>query len=373
MIEGIYIHIPFCQQICVYCDFHKEIATDKKIENYINRLIQSIDALEFDLSKVKTIYIGGGTPSYIDNNLLERLLGKIKHVFDLSVVEEYTIEANPNDIDHEKARLFSSYGINRVSLGVQSFDDEILKTMNRSHTSHHITKAITALQKHHITNISIDLIFGFNNQGLEQVEKDLKKAIALDIKHISYYALILEEKSIMYYLVKQGKMRVVDEDLDYLMYNKIIDTLTSHGYHHYEISNFAKEGFESKHNMLYWTHKSYLGLGSGAHSYVGQRRFNIAPNVSQYIASITDQDCIEDYPSYDLEDAMIFGLRVLKGIDIADLERTYQINLLDRYPVIKTLIKQDLLMIEDGFIHLTKKGLMLANNVFGALLEDHHA
>jgi oxygen-independent coproporphyrinogen-3 oxidase len=373
MIKGIYIHIPFCEQICVYCDFHKEIATDHKKRQYINRLIQSIDELQNDLSEVTTIYIGGGTPSHLNISLLEQLLKKIKHTVDLSSITEYTIEANPNDITKQKAMLFHSYGINRVSLGVQSFDEQILQSMNRSHVAEDIETAVHNLQNAGITNISIDLIFGFNNQTLDQVVYDLDKAISLDINHISYYALILEEKSIMYHLVKQGKMRIVDEDLDYLMYNKIIDTLIKHGYDHYEVSNFAKPGYYSKHNMLYWTQKSYLGLGSGSHSYVDQKRYNIAPNVSRYIASPNDQECVESYPSYELEDALIFGLRVLKGIEIAVLEDQFQISLFQRYPVLQQYLDKGFLAIDKGFIHLTKKGLMLSNNLFSALLEDHHA
>lgn len=373
MIEGIYIHIPFCEQICVYCDFHKEIATDKKKKMYINRLMKSIDHLNDDFSELKTIYIGGGTPSNLDNELLEKLLKSIKIKFDLSKVIEYTIEANPNDITKQKSKLFAKYGINRVSLGVQSFDDQVLSSMNRSHQADDIEKSIKCLKHAGIENISIDLIFGFNNQSLSQVSYDLEKVISLDIKHISYYALILEEKSIMHFLVKQGKMRIVDEDLDYLMYNKIIDTLKENGYKHYEISNFSLDGYDSMHNMLYWTQKSYLGLGSGAHSYVGDKRFFQSPNVQEYISSSNDQQCREFYPSYPLEDALIFGLRVLKGINVLALEQEFKISLFERYPAISTLIEQGLLLYEDDSIRLSEKGLMLANNVFAALLEEHHA
>lgn len=373
MIEGIYIHIPFCQQICVYCDFHKEIATDKKKELYINRLIKSIDYLNDDFTQLKTIYIGGGTPSNLDINLMEILLKKIKENFNLSQIIEYTIEVNPNDITNQKAELFVKYGINRVSLGVQSFDDQILQSMNRSHKAKEIKTSIDLLNKAGIDNVSIDLIFGFNHQTLSQVTYDLSKAISLNIKHISYYALILEEKSIMNYLVKQGKMGIVDEDLDYLMYNKIIDTLTGEGYKHYEISNFSLDEHDSIHNMLYWTQKSYLGLGSGAHSYVDGKRFYLSSNVQQYISSNNDQELIEYYPSYPLEDALIFGLRVLKGIDVIALEKQFDLVLFERYPAILTLIEQELLIYEHDYIRLSKKGLMLANNVFAAILEEHHA
>lgn len=373
MIDGLYIHIPFCEQICVYCDFHKEIATDKKKQQYIDRLIKSIDDLDIDFSALKTIFIGGGTPTNLDKDLLSKLLNKIANTISLHNIKEYSIEANPNDISLDKAQVLKDAGINRVSLGVQSFDKDILLAMNRSHQVNDIYTAIEHLKNVGIHNISIDLIFGFNNQTLKQVEYDLEQVRKLDIKHISTYALILEEKSVMQYLINKGKMRIVDEDLDYIMYNKIIDTLTDYGYTQYEISNFSKDGYESKHNMLYWTQGSYLGLGSGAHSYMDNKRFNMKPNVQAYIHSKNDQECISYYPSYGIEDALIFGLRLMKGLHIKTIENTYQISLLERYPVIKTFLEQEMLVEDNGYLHLTKKGLMLANNVFAAIMEDHHA
>lgn len=373
MIEGLYIHIPFCEKICVYCDFHKEIAKEEKKEQYIHRLIQSMKDHHTSLQSLKTIYIGGGTPSNIHYDLLKELLETIQNYMDIDTLEEYTIESNPNDITLKRAQLYKDYGINRVSLGVQSFDDQILKAMNRSHQRQDIDKSIAYLRQAGITNISIDLIFGFPNQRLDQVEQDLKEALKLQIPHISYYALILEEKSIMYHLVKQGKLRVVDEELDYLMYNRIIDTLTNHGYIHYEISNFAKAGFASKHNLLYWQQADYLGLGSGAHSYVEQKRFQVLPNVTKYIDSKEDDACISYYPSYPLEDALLFGLRVLKGLHIPSLEEKHKCKLFTRYPRLRNFIEDGLLVYEEDYLRFTKKGLMLSNIVFEAILEDHHA
>jgi len=373
MIKGLYLHIPFCEKICVYCDFHKEIAKDQKKKDYIYRLIQSIKDHQKDLQSLKTIYIGGGTPSNMESSLLKELLMAIKQTVDVSSLEEYTIESNPNDVSLEKAKLYHDYGINRVSLGVQSFDEQILKAMNRSHQREDIYKSISNLRQVGIENISIDLIFGFHKQTLEQVEEDLKEARTLDVPHISYYALILEEKSIMYHLVKEGKIRIVDEDLDYLMYNRIIDTLTKDGYIHYEISNFAKSGYASKHNLLYWQQADYLGLGSGAHSYINQNRFFIKPNVRKYIDSQEDQDCIENYPSYPLEDALLFGLRVLKGLHVPTLEDQHQCVLLEEYPSLLTHLESGLLTYEDDYIRFTKKGLMLSNLVFEAIMGDHNA
>ena len=373
MIKGLYLHIPFCEKICVYCDFHKEIAKDQKKEDYIYRLIESIKDHQKDLQSLKTIYIGGGTPSNIASSLLEDLLKTIQQTIDVSSLEEYTIESNPNDVSLEKAKLYHKYGINRVSLGVQSFDEEILRKMNRSHQREDIYKSIDNLRQVGIENISIDLIFGFHKQNIKQVEDDLKEAQKLDVPHISYYALILEEKSVMYHLVKEGKIRIVDEDLDYLMYNRIIDTLTKNGYIHYEVSNFAKRGYASKHNLLYWQQADYLGLGSGAHSYINQKRFFTKANVRKYIDSKEDKDCIKYYPSYPLEDALLFGLRVLKGIHVPSLEEQHQCVLLEEFPSLVTHIESGLLTYEDAYIRFTKKGLMLSNLVFEAILGDHNA
>jgi oxygen-independent coproporphyrinogen-3 oxidase len=372
MIEGLYIHIPFCEQICIYCDFHKEIAKAKKKADYIKRLIESLDQHKDQLKHLKTIYIGGGTPSNIEDALLETLLKKIAENVNLKAILEYTIESNPNDVSKEKAILYKKYGINRVSLGVQSFDDQILKRMNRSHQASDIPRSIAFLRDVGIDNISIDLIFGFHKQSLKQVNEDLKKALALKIPHISYYALILEEKSIMHYLIEQGKMGIVDEDLDYLMYNSIIKTLKENKYEHYEISNFAKAGYASKHNLLYWQQADYLGLGSGAHSYVNKERFFLAPNVQKYIQSMRDEDCIEVYPTYELEDALLFGLRVLKGLHVPTIEAKVGCQLFEEYPILQSFIKEGLLAYEKEYLKLTDKGLMLANNVFAGIMEEHH-
>ena len=371
MLTSLYIHIPFCNQICTYCDFHKEMALDSKKEMYIDALIKEFLFHKDKYSGLETIYIGGGTPSSLSPVLLEKLLKTIKETIDLNQIKEYAIETNPNDINQVFSELISSYKINRVSVGVQTFNDNHLQFLGRTHKKEDIYKAIKQLHHVGIRNISIDLIFSLVNQTIDELESDLTLVKELDIKHISYYSLILEENTKLYYLYDKNEINMNSEDLEGAMYEQVVKTLNLYGFNQYEISNFSHPGYESLHNLTYWTNKTYLGIGSGAHSLYDNKRFNHIANVKEYIKQINegDFDFHYQYDYQSLNDECMLGLRLTKGISIPDIETKYSIKLLERFSALIKFIDLGILEIIDEYLRFTSKGILLGNEVFKVFLE----
>jgi oxygen-independent coproporphyrinogen-3 oxidase len=371
MLTSLYIHIPFCQKICIYCDFNKEMAKPSKITNYVNALIKEINDQKESLKYIETIFIGGGTPSHLPNHLLDKLLSEIQAVVNMKNILEYTIETNPNDISKEFVETIVQFGINRVSMGVQTFDAKILRFLNRSHQPKDITKAYNLLIENGITNINLDMIFGLPFQTMSDLENDLQKVLDLEPNHISYYSLIWEENTTLYYLYEKGKIGITDEDLEAKMYNKVIDTLQIHGYNHYEISSFAKAGKKSHHNQAYWTMKEYLGIGSGAHSFGDNKRFYHTRNVTKYINQILNghQDVNHDEDSNPKTDAILMGLRLMDGFHVSSWNEKYQADLFKTYPKVDEFIQNGLLKYQNGKLSFTRKGLLLGNIVFEEFVE----
>ena len=371
MLTSLYIHIPFCNQICTYCDFHKEMATDFKKEEYIIALIKELEHHSDKYVNLKTIYIGGGTPSSLSHSLLEKLLSKISQVIELENIVEYSIETNPNDINENFALLIKKYGLNRVSIGVQTFNTGHLKFLGRQHSINDIYKSIYIINNVGISNISIDLIFSLVNQTIDQLEYDLEEAVKLNIKHISFYSLILEEKTKLFYLYEKEKISMNSEDLEGLMYNKVMDFLNSHGFMQYEISNFSKPSYESMHNSAYWLNEEYLGLGSGAHSLFNKKRFNSVLSVKKYIENIKG-DIFDDYTYYDydeLSDTVMLGLRLTHGVNVEEINSKYKVNLIAKYPEINRFIHNNILQLKNGYLSFTKEGILLGNEVFKIFVE----
>jgi len=366
MLTALYIHIPFCDKVCTYCDFHKEIASLDKKEKYIISLIKELKSHKDEYNDLITVYIGGGTPSSLSIKLLKDLFLTINSLINISALKEFSIETNPNDITIEVAQLFKKVGINRVSIGVQTFNEAHLKFLGRTHSKKDVLNAIDNLISCGLDNINIDMMFSLINQTIEELDKDIKQVIALPIKHISYYSLILEEKTKLHYLYRQNKISMNDEDIEALMYNKVIDNLEEAGFYQYEISNFSKKGFESIHNLVYWKNQQYLGLGSGAHSlYKGKRFFNIN-NVRRYTESLskTKYPIIETYDIEPLREELIMGLRLMSGVNITQINTKYNIDLFNMYPKINDFIDKKMLKLENDQLYFTRQGLMLGNIVF---------
>jgi len=366
MLTALYIHIPFCDKICTYCDFHKEIASLEKKKKYLYALIKELKSHHNEYNNISTIYIGGGTPSSLSIDLLKQLFKAIDSIINVSKLTEYTIETNPNDITIELAQLFKLHGITRVSIGVQTFNDSHLKFLGRTHTRNDVVMAINNLISSGIDNINIDMMFSLVNQTIKELEDDIKQVTILPIKHISYYSLILEEKTKLYYLYNQKKISMNDEDIEAIMYNKVIDSLSEFGFNQYEISNFSKPGYESLHNLIYWKNKEYLGLGSGSHSLYKGKRFSNIRNVRKYTESIvnTGYSLKEEHVIEPLREELIMGLRLIQGVNISEINSKYNINLLLLYPKINEYIDNKLLKLKNNQLYFTRKGLMLGNIVF---------
>jgi len=364
--KGLYIHIPFCEAICTYCDFAKELAKPEKKASYIEALIEEIKHYKESLIDVDSIYIGGGTPSSLDNKELTLLLAAIKSSVDLDQVNEYTIECNPNDVNQEKANLFKQYGINRISLGVQTFNEQHLRFLNRKHRNHHVEDSIKMFKAAEIENISIDLIFSLVGQTTVDVARDLSHFLTLGINHVSYYSLIFEEDTKLYHLYEQGKVKMNDESLEAEMYETIIETLVSEGYEHYEISNFAKNNKQSYHNTIYWKNKDYIGLGAGAHGKINSSRYANIRSAKKYIEAVqkdgTGIDCY--YPYEAKRDYLLMGLRLLEGINLDDFEKRFNQSIFDAYPSLDQALSQGLLEKKGSYLRFTRKGLFLGNEVF---------
>lgn len=363
---GLYIHIPFCQAICTYCDFVKEVAKDDKQSAYIKALNKEIISYNLKTKPIHTIYIGGGTPSHLPLKDLESLLITLHEVIDFSHVSEFTMECNPNDVTLKLATLLKAYGVNRISLGVQTFNENQLKFLNRKHTNQQVIDAIGFFNQVGIDNISIDLIFSLINQTINDVKSDLSKALSLNIKHISYYSLILEERTRLHHLVAMNQVKMNDSDLEGLMYETIMDELSETPFNHYEISNYAIPGYESKHNLIYWHNHDYIGVGTGAHGLIhGVRYVNIS-SVKDYIHAIDNKKSpvLETYDYEGLRDAMLMGLRVLKGVHVETINKTFNVDLFETYPKLNKYIKEGFLAYESGYLKFTKKGLMLGNYIF---------
>lgn len=276
---------------------------------------------------------------------------------------EFSIELNPESYTHEKGLVFKKYGINRISMGVQSFDDKILAYLNRGHKTEQVFSIIKDLKDLGIPYISIDLIFAIPGQTLDHIKYDLEQFLKLDITHISYYSLILEDKTYFYHQYLKGNFKPMDEDNEAIMYEYVMNFLTNHGYDQYEISNYAKNNHYSLHNNIYWTLGEYIGVGLGAHGFIDNYRTYNERGMGQYMDHFLKEKTLQS-EDLKLQDELIFGLRLTKGVYIPRLEQKYKIKLTEKYPQIHDKIKLGLLEIKDDYIRLTKEGTMLGNQVF---------
>lgn len=360
IMRGLYIHIPFCKHICSYCDFPKRIAiNDNQINEYIDYIIEDIDNYKKYFPSIKTIYIGGGTPNFLSDYNLERLLKKIDSL-NLSPLE-YTIECNPEFLCKKQAELFIKYGVNRVSLGVESFVDSDLKFLNRHHTKADVIEAIKILKDNNLNNINIDLIFAHPNDTLDKVKECLDEFLKLNIPHISYYNMILEQKTIFSNLISQGKIKLLDNDTEANMYELIINTLKEKGYHHYETSNFALPGFESIHNQIYWDSMEYIGIGAGASGYLDDIRYTFDSRLKHYYLNQKQLDRISKEEKK--KEYFLLGFRKIDGVSINEYKRRFNSSPLDDFNF-QSLLEKNLIYIENDRIKLTQKGIMLTNEVF---------
>lgn len=361
-----YVHIPFCTQICYYCDFSKVFIKNQPVDSYLEHLLQEFHS--YDIQKLRTLYIGGGTPTALSAPQLEVLLDGLTKNLDLSVIEELTIEANPGDLDEDKIAVLKNSAVNRVSLGVQTFDDKMLKKIGRSHLEKDIYENIDRLKLAGFDNISIDLIYALPGQTMDQVKDNVAKAIALDIPHMSLYSLILENHTVFMNRMRRGKLPLPKEEVEAEMFEYIIAELERAGFEHYEISNFSKPDFESHHNLMYWDNAEYYGIGAGASGYINGVRYKNHGPIRHYLKAVEEGNARinEEYLSQreQMEEEMFLGLRKKSGVSMKRFEEKFGTSFDNLYgQVVRDLCHQGLLQVEGQQIRMTKKGLFLGDTV----------
>lgn len=373
---GIYVHIPFCKQKCYYCDFVSFAKSEMWEEKYIQALKKEIknNSKKAKECVVTTIYFGGGTPSYIESKEIVSVLNTIKENYDIDRQVEITIEVNPGTVTKDKLEDYKKAGINRLSIGLQSTDNTILKQIGRIHTFEQFLNTYEIARKVGFTNINVDLMLALPNQTEEILQDSLQKVICLNPEHISLYSLILEEQTPMFTLVKAGKLTLPDEETERNMYWNTKKRLEQNGYIHYEISNFAKPERKSKHNQNCWNQKPYLGFGISAHSYYNKTRYSNTINLKDYIQSVGDGlvsarkiqtiheiQTIED----ERKEYMLLGLRNIQGVSIAEFKTKFIQNPIYLFrKELDKLVKEDLIEVDIDNIKLTNKGLDFANMVW---------
>lgn len=363
---GCYIHIPFCAKKCYYCDFCAYMNLEHRIDNYINNLIEEIEIYQQKLCcKIDSIYIGGGTPSYIDGKYIKEIVKSLDK-FDISQLKEFTIECNPNSISRDKLLLYKDLGINRISLGVQSFDDEVLRAIGRNHTANIALRDIDLIRSLGFDNLSFDLMLNLPKQDYKSVKNDLDIVKKISPEHISWYSLILEEGSRFYSLNKKGKLDLMDDDKEVDIFNEITNYLDKIGLKRYEVSNFAKEGYQSYHNKKYWEGDGYIAFGMSGSGYLSNYRYTNTRNFIHYNDKIKDNRIpIDDYYYVDRKEReieyIIFKLRETAGINLTEFKKKFGHDFLERYKSeIEKFDGQDFFIIDESF-RFSQKGMNLSN------------
>jgi len=358
---ALYIHIPFCKTICSYCDFCKVLHHEEWINNYLDCLDNEIRNYYMG-EEIKTIYIGGGTPSSL-NSLQLRKLFRILKQFNNTSVEEFTFECNLNDITSELLDILVDNGVNRLSIGIESFNTEKLEFMNRKHTFLDAKEKMELCRSKGITNINLDLIYAIPNETLSVLKNDLKLLLKLKPTHISTYSLILEKNT----LADIKKAQAIDEDLEYSMYEYICKKLKSKKFKHYEVSNFALEGYESKHNLTYWDNEEYYGFGLNASGFLENVRYENTRNLNKYLNDDVDrkQTILSKHDFMDNE--LMLGLRKLKGVNLKIFKEKYGVDLESVYPI-KPLLKNKELIYKNGYIFINPSKLYLMNEILLKLI-----
>lgn len=381
---GIYVHIPFCKQKCKYCDFVSFKCDNKKFDEYfyalnqeINEKAKELKADELDSEKVQnividTVYIGGGTPSIVPDEFIEQVLNNIYSKFNVMENAEITIEVNPGTVNKAKLKKYYDIGINRLSIGLQSANDKLLNMLGRIHTFREFENVYEQAREVGFNNINVDLMIGLPKQSIEDVKDTLECIVKKSPEHISVYSLIIEENTQMYDLIENGNLKLPDEELEREMYWKVKNTLKDYGYEHYEISNFSKPGYESKHNMNCWKQHSYLGFGVAAHSYYDGLRYSNISNLKEYIDNLKNSQSIYNVVFHEkqakqdmMKEFMLLGLRKIDGVKISEFKEKFIENPLYVFRnQLNKLVNEQLIEVSENNIKLTNKGIDLANLVW---------
>lgn len=367
---GLYIHIPFCRHICHYCDFYKMVASDSFKSKYIKLLLEEMKIKKLSNYQFDTLYIGGGTPSALNLDDLKILFNYLDKNINLASLSEFTIEVNPEDINLDLLQLFKTYHVTRISMGIQSFKKEIIDFLGRNtyFDFNNIRTKVELIKSVGISNINCDLIYAVPNETLDDVISDVNQLLDLDITHVSTYSLILEDHTILNKWYQDKIFELTNDELDASMYEKICDKLKNHNFKHYETSNFSIEGYESKHNLIYWNNEEYIGIGAGAATHLNHERYTNIRNIEKYYDGVRNNKLeLEDYEIQTLDDEMndevMLGLRKMEGISKTSFLKKYKIDLLVKFPIIIELIREGLLEETNGYIRIPSRYSYIANYI----------
>ncbi|MFC4710076.1 radical SAM family heme chaperone HemW [Enterococcus eurekensis] len=371
-----YIHIPFCEHICYYCDFNKVFLEGQPVDEYIEALLKEIQLTleQYPTDVSETIYIGGGTPTSLSAKQLDVLLTGVHRLLPTSTTKELTVEANPGDLTSEKLDILKSHGVNRLSMGVQTFDDRLLKKIGRKHSAQDVYDTIRLLEKKQFDNVSIDLIYALPGQTIESFRDTLNQALAFGLPHYSMYSLILENKTMFMNWVRQGRLELPSQESETQMFAEAMEAMEKAGHHQYEISNFATPGKESMHNLVYWNNENYFGFGAGASGYLGNQRYKNVGPIQHYLKPLrSNQRPIIETEELTLknqiEEEMFLGLRKIEGVSLANFKEKFKKELTDVYQMIlPELEEKGLAIIDENRLRLTSKGLFIGNDVFEKFL-----
>ncbi|MBF2458260.1 radical SAM family heme chaperone HemW [Listeria seeligeri] len=374
--SAVYIHIPFCEHICYYCDFNKVFLEGQPVDEYVDLLIKEmqITAMNKQMEPIDTVFVGGGTPTTLNEAQIAKLCTAIQEIFPIKEEVEFSFEANPGDLSVAKVQTMKDYGVNRISMGVQSFNNDLLKKIGRIHTVKDVYQSVENMRTVGFENVSIDLIFSLPGQTEADFQDTLNQALALDLPHYSAYSLIIEPKTIFYNLMQKGKLFLPGQDAEANMYDLLLVEMDKYGRKQYEISNFAKEGFESKHNITYWSNEHYYGFGAGAHGYIGNTRYSNFGPIKKYMEPLQENK-LPVFQQKELtlkekmEEEMFLGLRKVSGVSKAGFQRKFgqDLDATFQNAIQKTMAKGWLENNEEN-VALTRNGRFLGNNVFQEFL-----
>ena len=376
-VSSLYIHIPFCASKCYYCDFNSYVSTPDVMDRYLDGLDRELAAVAaaYDHAPLHTVFFGGGTPTIFDAKQSARMIEMLHRHFRMADGAEISVEANPGTVDLEKLQVLREGGVNRLSFGVQSFNNDLLVKLGRLHDRDAVYKSWELARKAGFQSVNLDLMFGLPGQSVETLQRSLEELLKLGPEHVSAYSLKVEEGTPFYTWYNRGQLILPPEEDEVKMYQLVIDTLKGNGYEMYEISNYAKPGHRSRHNQVYWRNEPYMAAGSGAHGYVDGVRYINQKNVPEYIETTVKGerpvvDSEEISAQYQREDTMILGLRLIEGVSFARFRERHGMEMLDAFgSQIRRFEGLGLLAVDDAGVRLTEQGIFLANEVYAAFLE----
>lgn len=364
---GLYVHIPFCNKKCYYCDFTSYVLSEHLMYDYVCSVLKELEMYKNE--KFDTIFIGGGTPSYLDNKSLEKLLSGISKITNHCKVLEFTIECNPGTLSYDKLKIMNSYGVNRLSIGLQSVNQETLRFIGRNHSFEDFERSFNCAVRAGFRNISVDIIFGLMCENFDNYKNTIDTIGNYNLTHISAYNLILENNTRFYKMYERGMLSELDEDLQFKMYTFTKERFEELGFEQYEISNYAKKGKKCLHNLIYWNFDSYVGVGVSSHSFYNGFRFENTKDINKYISMINSEkhkyeNVYKNTENDNIQDYIMLGFRKNEGIDLLDFKKKFDEDFLEKFEnEIKIHIDNELINFKDSRIFLTEKGIILMNRV----------